>query len=222
MTLSRFLVVLSLSIGLLGGSTVTSQALDSSEVVPKVIDGAVEPENIPYAVKIGSLMSLYDVAYRESLLAKLSNRDAVLLETIVQLEAVQQDNERRSYGGKFRKLCAKKELLDVVMLAREYDRIADEFLTIRESRYRKSFAGLSASGRQSIDDYVNANITPQTSFSTSDSIELAQKFPDEFKLNFDILCQAHLTGKLPDRILEQLDGPIDPPGSISLPKSRQE
>lgn len=170
-----------------------------------VINGRTEPEKIPDRVRYGMFVKRYLIDIRNHLIQDLPARD----DTILRFMAVEDEQksyaELLQYREAMRKFCTTRAIRDGVSLARENQRIVDEFYAIRVRRYLASFDALSPAGRSIVDAFIETTIVPNSRASVVDMVEWVKQKPDEYLQGLEIDCHVAETGRLPAWLQEEMD-----------------
>lgn len=198
----RFFVLV---IACLGITTVSAQ--DSREVVGdfNVINGAIEPDKIPYSVKVSSLLWHYDYLERQGMALSLSQSDGAVIEAMIGSEEFNVAEESRQYRANLSELCSRMDVMDAMPLAIEYEQQAEDSRSVQADRYRKSLSQLSDAGKKTIDQYITEQVTPGIKLGRSSSLEVAKSDPEVFKFNIELICYANEHGELPPGVFADKD-----------------
>lgn len=200
-----------LILGILGATALsadqhTSTPKSAGDSIPTSIpvDGRQNPEKVPDSTSYGMFVSLYERAFRDKLVQKLSPRDDAILNVLATEEERLNAIESDRYYNEMRQLCATRHGKDVEFLARESERIALAANNRRGARYREAVESLSPTGQQVVRDFVHSEITTRIKTSLPNTENYANANPDEFLADFDVACHIAETGDYPPEIKEAL------------------
>jgi len=188
-------VAITMSIGMLLGSGMSEA---------QFVNGAREPEKLPYFVKYAMFFSAYERVYRSQLIHDLSSRDDAILSELVSQDQLWEQLEGDRFSMSYANVCSNRGSKNAVALARETSKIANQSNGRRASRYRATIESLSNSGQDTLKSFVDSVVTPTLSTVLPDEIGLAEASPDEFMTWFDNECYVKMTGESPPEVEEYL------------------
>ena len=192
-----------LAISVLSAATANSQEVSENRNNAQIIDGANEPEKIPYALKVRAFLIDYDPIIRQNLVEEFSLEDAAVIESILGVQEFNLAEEKRQYDNNFSDLCSRRDTMDAVPLAIEYMQQAEDTRNAEAERYRASLSMLSEGGKATVDQYIAKRVTPNMKMGVDRSLELAKSDPEHFKFTIDLFCYVNEHGELPPGAIDE-------------------
>lgn len=200
LTQKNLLAVLYVLVGLLGVSIVSA---DEPQV--SYIDGATEPENIPDRVRYGMFVKRYAIDIRNHLVQKLPSQDDAILNSLAVQDEAAEQGEGVLYQKAVLNFCTSRRNKAAVSLAREVERLVEDYYVRRVNRYRQGIESLSPTGRQIVENFIENSIVPNSRAAVFDGVAWARSDPDSYLEHVDIRCHVAETGELPAEIKKQFD-----------------
>lgn len=197
-----------LSIGLCSVLAMTNTPLNSQELTAVQeeaaikVDGAKEPHRIPTYLKMQGFFSFCE-HNSDRLASSLGANDQKLLREFAAQNGSRRDVEYADYIQTITPVCGSVDNLDAASLANVIEKLTEEWNERKTDRYLRILATLSPEGRETVEDFIAAEITPSISYSSSDVRVLAAKAPEDASTSSTASCPHRDLRNLVPRIVSR-------------------